>query len=142
MLFHENTSVTCWRDFIEKQAPRLSQKLGQALYPPLVVEMSGFFILDFLSLSVTSHKKKKKPPCLARLLADAQDKNANETLEQLAVLFQLLCLRVVVVVVVSLTTKEGGSCACRAGGVCQCSPKVSCKGEEVREAVREKEIFR
>lgn len=51
---------------------------------------------------------------MARLLADAQDKNANEILEQLAVLLGLLCLRVVVVV--SLTTKGGGSRACRAGG--------------------------
>lgn len=51
---------------------------------------------------------------MARLLADAQDKNANETLEQLAVPFRLLCLRVVVVV--SLTAKGGGSCVYRVGG--------------------------
>lgn len=33
-------------DFIEKEARRLSQKHGRPLYPPLVVDMSGYFIQD------------------------------------------------------------------------------------------------
>lgn len=49
-------------DFIEKEARRLSQKHGRPLYPPLVVDMSGYFIQDSPPTPLTvSHVKKKKP---------------------------------------------------------------------------------